>query len=233
MSYPIFLINLSDRKDRLQESTAGAKKLGFDFQRIEATNWINLSQDLFKYAAPPVVATVHSHRSAMRAFLETSAAFGLILEDDFKPTRQFKLPRLNELENLNLDILQLGFLYSTWIESLNIFLINTRTTLLRFFLLISPLLPSGLSKPREKRMLVEISNCPIYLVPSDIRPGGHAYVISRHAAKVILSLNEPVFLSADELLKSLSVMRTLKTARYLFSQVGQSNSKSSVTQRNV
>ena len=233
MGIPIYLINLEDRKDRLLQSAEIAKKFDFEFCRIDAVSKSLLLEKDFKFASPEVVAAFRSHQKAFKCFLDSENEYALILEDDFKPRKRFSIPDSKFLENLNVDVLQLGFLHTSKIESLNILFVGTRSISLRFFRLFFKRTSFGAEVINRKKLLSELDGIPWGIVPSDFRPGAHSYIASRHAAKTLLEINSPVALSIDELLKSLSVMRTLRIKRFMFSQVAQSNSPSSIIQRNL
>ena len=232
MEYPVYLINLSDREDRLKTSVAIAKDFGIDFLRVNAIAKDDLSVSEFEFASSPVVACFRSHQIAYRELIKSDDKYALILEDDFLPQRNFILPTLVDLEDMRLDIFQLGFLHTSKIESFNILLINLRAIVLRLIIFAAKLMPFAFQKVIDKTLVSELRDLPINVVASDFRPGAHAYIVSRRAAELLLQINKPVFLSADELLKSLSTMRTLRIARTFFSKVKQSDSQSSIIMRN-
>lgn len=233
MGIPIYLINLEDRKDRLLQSTEIARKFDFEFCRIDAISKSLLTEEDFKFASPEVVAAFRSHQKAFECFLDSDNEYALILEDDFKPRKRFSIPDSKFLESLNVDVFQLGYLHTSKIESINILLVGTRSISLRLFRLFFKRTTFGAAIINRKKLLSELSGIPWKIVPADFRPGAHAYVVSRHAAKTLLEINSPVVLSIDELFKSLSVMRTLRIKRFMFSCVAQNNSPSSIIRRNL
>jgi GR25 family glycosyltransferase involved in LPS biosynthesis len=232
VEYPVYLINLLDRSDRLKTSTAIAEKHGIDFVRVNAVTKEHVSEEEIRFASAPVVACFRSHQLAYQCLLATNDKYALVLEDDYLPGRGFNLPSLLDLEDMGIDVLQLGFLHTTKIESINIALINLRTITLRIIAFGAKIFPLGSERILQKTLIAELRSLPINVVASDYRPGAHAYIVSRRAAELLLEINDPVFLSADELLKSLSTMRTLRIARAFFSKVAQSNSESSIKSRN-
>jgi len=233
MEMVVYLINLDDRVDRLIQSDINSKKWGLVFHRVSAVPKLSLPGSETSFATPEVVAAFRSHQKAFKLFLDSPAQFALILEDDFLPRKGFAVPKLEVLINIDADVFQLGYLHTSYIESVNIFLINLRSLLMRIFRLFFANSPFGKRIISSKKLLSELERIPANLVPSDFRPGAHSYIVSRKAASTLLAINSPVVLSIDELLKSLSVMRTLKFFRLMFSKVDQSDSPSSITQRNL
>jgi len=226
-----YVINLAHRTDRWHDVECQRSSLGVSVIRVEA-----IDQDLKKlsdlpYAAKGVAATWLSHQKAAAEFLKTDAEFAIILEDDFLLSRKFKVPSTELLTNLGADFVQLGYLRVTPWESLDITISNIRDRVLRIIQWITQS-RWGLTNRYQNRLLIqERVGVPPNLVPVDIRPGGHCYIISRRMAQAMQELNSPIVFSADELFVSISNMRAFRMFRMRKSLVRQSDSLTSVSSR--
>jgi GR25 family glycosyltransferase involved in LPS biosynthesis len=69
------------------------------------------------------------------------------------------------------------------------------------------------------------------LIYHSFEPGTHCYVINRDFAKVMLKINNPVYLAADLLLMSIAKSHNFKVIRVCRSLVAQSKSPSSITRK--
>lgn len=93
-----YYINLDRAQERRRSAEQQAKDFGLHLERIEAIHGSDLSPEIvqslgFKekkrlreHAAPLTMnehGCLHSHLKTLRAFLETDADFGVVLEDDF------------------------------------------------------------------------------------------------------------------------------------------------------
>lgn len=66
------------------------------------------------------------------------------------------------------------------------------------------------------------------LIYHSFEPGTHCYVISKEFARVVTSINNPTFLGADLMFMAIAKSRNFRVVRLSKSQVGQSNSPSSI-----
>lgn len=81
--FPVYVINLDRRPDRLAAITAALDRLGMPFERVPATDANDLpSRDLPPTMDMGAVACALSHSEAIRRFLGTPREVALILEDD-------------------------------------------------------------------------------------------------------------------------------------------------------
>jgi GR25 family glycosyltransferase involved in LPS biosynthesis len=223
-----YVINLDSRKDRLRNSLNQASLLGFPLVRIQAITAENLVDSDLQFAAPGVAATWLSHKKAASEFLKTDSEYALILEDDFQLNHPLALPKVEWLANNSVDFLQVGFLYVTKWESIDIAFINCRDVILRVIRFCSAYSKFLDSKFSSRLLIKELPKSSFKLIPTDIRPGGHCYIISRSFAEAMQTLNNPIVFSADELFVSISRMRAFKMLRFRKSMVSQDNSPSSV-----
>lgn len=226
-----YVINLDARSDRWSSVLSQAELLGMPTRRVRAITVNELTPMETEFAAPGVAATWRSHQKAALEFLSTNDDFALILEDDFHLDYLLRLPRPEWLTENQVDFLQVGYLRVTKWESIDIHFINIRDFILKLikrFTLNSRFLAS---KFASRLLIRELPSSQFKLVPSDIRPGGHCYLVSRHFAESMQLLNNPIIFSADELFVSISKMRAFKMMRFKKSQVSQNNLPSSVTER--
>ena len=66
------------------------------------------------------------------------------------------------------------------------------------------------------------------LIYHSFEPGTHCYVISKEFARVVTSINNPTYLGADLMFMAVAKSRNFNMMRISKSQVGQSNSPSSI-----
>jgi GR25 family glycosyltransferase involved in LPS biosynthesis len=226
-----FVINLMVRSDRWRSVEKQRALLGIPIQRVEAINQDSVDPNSLQLAAKGVAATWLSHRKAAAEFLETDSNFGMILEDDFQLSSSFRIPSTQLLSELEADFVQLGYLRVTPWESFDLNIANIRDRVLRTLNSVSN--KNGTSRALfQNRLLIrERSGVPSSLIPTDIRPGGHCYIISRKMASAMQELNNPIIFSADELFVSISKMRAFRMFRVRKSIVSQSNSPTSVDVR--
>jgi len=226
-----YVINLKERPDRWKSVEMQRSLLKVPIIRVEAVDQNFLSEKEVRFAAKGVAATWLSHKKAAEKFLETNLNYALILEDDFHLSQNFEIPSLKILLGIDADFVQLGYLRVTPWESLDLNVANLRDLVLR---LIKRLVSSNsIARSRyQNRLLIrEREGVPIAFVPSDIRPGGHCYIVSRRMALAMQRLNDPIIFSADELFVSISKMRSFKMFRLRASKVSQTNSPTSVDVR--
>lgn len=90
-----FVVNLDRSPERLADTRAAFARLGLDVERVPAVDGVKLapeeiaaaydgrfSLDANMYLNAYLVAITLSHVAALRAFLATGAAYGVVLEDD-------------------------------------------------------------------------------------------------------------------------------------------------------
>jgi GR25 family glycosyltransferase involved in LPS biosynthesis len=115
------VINLERRPDRLARISAQLEKAGFNFEVQVAVDG-QLETHEPKFLSKGAIGCWKSHVNAMRRIVESSASFGLILEDDavLSPDLNDRyLSEMTDLMNRNkIDILQIGFL--AWRNSMSI-----------------------------------------------------------------------------------------------------------------
>ena len=226
-----YVINLAHRTDRWHDVECQRSSIGVSIIRVEAVD-----QDLeelsdLSFATKGVAATWLSHQKAAAEFLKTDAEYAMILEDDFLLLRKFKVPSIELLTNLRADFVQLGYLRVTPWESLDVTISNIRDRVLRVIQWITKSRWGSTNKYQKRLLIQERVGVPPDLVPVDIRPGGHCYVISRRMGQAMQELNNPIIFSADELFVSISKMRAFRMFRMRKSLASQSDSLTSVNSR--
>jgi GR25 family glycosyltransferase involved in LPS biosynthesis len=230
-SLTAYVINLAHRTDRWHDVECQRSSLGVSIIRVEAVDQDLKELSDLTFAAKGVAATWLSHQKAAAEFLKTDSQFAMILEDDFLLLRKFKVPSLELLANLEADFVQLGYLRVTPWENFDVTISNIRDRVLRVINWITKSRWGSMSKLQKRLLIQERVGVPTDLVPVDIRPGGHCYVISRRMGEAMQELNNPIIFSADELFVSISKMRAFRMFRMRKSLVRQSNSVTSVSSR--
>ena len=224
-----FVINLFDRPERWQSAQAQSHRLGIQIIRVDAIGPIQDSV----YLTPGVAAIWESHKRAFLEFLLSHQTHALILEDDFKVKRFAKKRIEKALKISSFDFLQIGFLKTRKKEYIDIFYANNSDLLLKIFFKLSARFKNIFGNLNQKYRVLKQSEIPVQIVLDDIRPGAHAYIISKKFAQEMLKINTPAFLSTDQLYISLGQMRIFSMGRLRKSLISQSNSPSSVRQRFV
>ncbi len=221
-----YVINLKSRPDRWIKVEQQAHALSLDVRRVEAVSTEDFDKNVNIIPSFPVAATWMSHQKAMQEFLDSDERFGLILEDDFLITKK-NFRRLKKfIERCEFDFIQFGWVYPHYLDYLSIKVWNLQD---RFFKCIARVnerfVPLML---RKKRSVVEQRGIDTNFVLHDIRAGAQAYLISRDFAKLSLTLNHPIFLSADGVFMAMGISRNLQMARTRVNLVHQSGSPSSI-----
>ena len=224
-----FVINLESRRDRWDSVLEQSKFLNMEIVRVIASDKKDIGDE--KFVSSGVAAAWKSHQSAISKFLETGDDFGLILEDDFLIMKKWSEFSIGEFNNLNLDFLQVGFLITTPLDFVEFQLKQVADTFLKFLLKISNFDFLGKFRLKERLLIKEQEGVPWSLVCNDIRPGAHAYIISRKFACAALNINNPIVLSTDALYMALGWMRAFNFFRVRKSLFAQSDSVSSIGSR--
>ncbi len=223
------LINLGCRVDRMISSTAEAAKIDCQLIRIDAIDAHNLKVDS-DFLTKGAVACWESHKQAMLYLTKSSYNFALIFEDDFKIENHDRFRRLISDASIfrNVDIFQFGFLVNDYKERIDLFFRNFEnfvfSLLGKFNFVFLGRRFSFAHRLRVRRK----QNLPMDWVADDFRAGAHAYLISKTAAKRILELNSPAFLTTDAFFSSLSTGKAFRIYRMRKSLVGQIDSASSI-----
>lgn len=227
MNLSVFVINLDERVDRWK-NVLHQQSL-HDLQEITRISGVEAQNASNFLTSPAVGACWESHCKALREFLESDKDFALVLEDDFRIDCPDIHKRIRAALDSGLDFIQIGFLKTTIKESYYVMVENIYDSLIRIYGYLERKLTST---PSSKKALVrERAELSREFVMCDVRPGAHAYIVSKEAAKYLLQVNQPTFLSTDDLYMSLGPMRSIKMARFRKSCVGQTNSKSSINPR--
>jgi GR25 family glycosyltransferase involved in LPS biosynthesis len=203
--------------------------LGLRIQRVSAVNVDSVVAS--PYVTPVIAATWQSHQKAMHEFLESSEEYALIMEDDFVLTRRWRPELLHLCVSLKADFLQVGFLITNSVDRIQISLNGIFDFLLKVLRRMTTLPGFIGNRVGDKLLIREQSGIPFMIVCNDVRPGAHAYIVSRAFAEAALQINTPEFLSADAVYMSMGWMRSFKLLRFRRSLIGQSNSDSSITKR--
>jgi hypothetical protein len=211
----IQVINLKRRPDRLARISAELQKSGLNFEIQVAVDGQLETQEpkfLSEFLSKGAIGCWKSHVNAMRRIVESSASFGLILEDDavLSPVVNDRfLSEMTDLMNRNkIDILQIGFIDWSYSKSWNSFLPG----LLDF--LIDLLKRRGVRDPSGVRF-----------VPGEFGDSAHAYIVNSRLAEAISDIvaGPPLIPWGDYLglLAKNQMNRDIKIARLVRSVVKQ------------
>jgi hypothetical protein len=220
-----YVINLDSRVDRWTDVKAQSSQLGIEIVRISAVTHETVSPSPF--VTRVIAATWQSHQRAMGSFLESDDDFGLIMEDDFVMSRGFELKGFDLHSTLRSDFFQLGFLITGPTDRIQVLVNGYVDASLKFLRFAS----KGAKNLKGKLLIREQFGIPFNVVCNDIRPGAHAYIVSREFARAAQKINSPEFLSADAVFMSMGWMRSFKMLRLRKSVFGQSKSQTSITER--
>ena len=198
--------------------------------RVEAMSISNLGGEIL-FVAPGVAATWKSHQLAMEKFLASGEEYGIILEDDFKVTRKWNLNRIEAAIQLNPDFFQFGYLVTSPIDRVNLFLNNQLDYLLKTLCWVHKHVPKLGSRFGNRLLVSEQRGIERNIVPNNIRAGGQAYLVSRKFALASQYMNSPAFTSADGMFMALGDVRSFRMFRHRISLINQTNSPTSVRQR--
>jgi GR25 family glycosyltransferase involved in LPS biosynthesis len=188
--FPILVINLDRRQDRMSRIERSVDTDIFNLTRVQAidaqsTNFKRLSG----FLSGPEEACWKSHQSAMNLQVHEGLKFALILEDDADfENRKFDsmlLRRICEhMSEMGIHVFQLGYLhnqYKWW--------------------RLGPLIENLKSLIFKKQMAFKISNNrKLYVVRDSFRSGAHAYLISLEAAALLSKVNQPPAFTTDDFL---------------------------------
>jgi GR25 family glycosyltransferase involved in LPS biosynthesis len=225
-----YVINLKTRPDRWDSVLDQASALGIPIIRIEAIQKNGLNE-LDVFVASGVAATWKSHQLAMEVFLESGDDYGLILEDDFLVTRKWTFKAIKDAEDLEADFFQFGYLITSALDWVDLFLKNFFDCMLKMLNVICRYSQTLNGKFGQRLLVSEQAGIPWRVLPNNIRAGGQAYLVSRKFAEASKFMNTPAFTSADGMFMALGDVRTFRMYRSRKSLIGQTESKTSVEQR--
>lgn len=226
------MINLDEREDRWDQSCSQFGRLPSLPKRVSAIDAYE-SNTLGKgYLVDYVAACNYSHRLAWEGLLGSDHSYLLVLEDDFLLKRAIDSSIFDLLENQNLDCLQIGYITSSLEERTWLAIENLKDALLKSVIWLDKSLRMNSSWVRRKLLLKERVGLNFETVLNSFGAGTHAYVINRRMAKALLTMNDPMFLSADAFFIALARMRIFRMARLRRSIVAQSGSLSSMRFKN-
>lgn len=223
------MINLKSRTDRWISVEKQTQSLGIPLIRVDAVSKDQVLGEPF--VTPAVAAAWFSHKKAMSLFLGTQDEYALILEDDFVLQDSWSNFNFSNYKSLDIDFLQIGYLVTTPLDLLELKIKAAADLILKFLTWISHARILEKTNLRKKVLIREQLDLPLHLVASDIRPGAHAYIVSRKFALAMQQINSPVILSTDALYIALGWMRSFKFVRFRKSAVSQSDSVTSIDDR--
>ena len=223
-----FLINLEERTDRLRSAEEEARKLGLRFTRVDAVKGTSIFERE-SLLSPAATACWESHKKVLSLFLESEGNHCLVLEDDFLVISPIGVYRsVEQIQIDDWDFIQLGYVNTGFRDRIQKILTNIETSVFRTLNSLSEIQLFGRLNLGARLRVQRARRVPSRFVPDDIRSGAHAYIISRRLATVVLTLNNPAFLTADGFYSSLAWDKSFKMLRVRNSHINQSNSPSSI-----
>jgi GR25 family glycosyltransferase involved in LPS biosynthesis len=224
-----YVINLKFRTDRWGDVLNQTDALGLPLNRVIAVTLSEVPQS--RFVTPPVHATWMSHQKAMRLFLDSDDQYGLILEDDFVLKKTWEKFDVEQYTSMGFDFLQVGYLITTPLDQIELRIKSNFDLLLKILQRVTSRGILSKSNFANRFLLREQRLVPFGLVCNDVRPGAHAYIVSREFALAAQELNLPVVLSTDALYMALGWMRSFKFLRTRRNYISQSNSETSISER--
>ncbi len=214
MTIPIqlYVINLEKDVERWQSVLQETSGSFLNTNHVKAINGPELPESNF--VSQGVQAAWLSHLKAIHAFLDSDGEFAIIAEDDFHIKNLAKLSRvIKDLESIEWDMVQLGFLKPGFDTRIKIFISHTEGIVFDLLGKLSQF-PGLNTKSFSSRMrVVQSIQTPRGFVLDDCQPGAHFYLVRRSFCKSISVLNNPQFLSIDDFYTALSKMRTFRMLR--------------------
>jgi GR25 family glycosyltransferase involved in LPS biosynthesis len=216
------LINLDKDSKKLEKSLQEARRANIELIRINAVNENSLLEKSAFEFARKVEACWESHLTAYRHLLSTEYRFAVIFEDDFTVESPKKFTKvICDLQKIEFDLIQLGFLSIGMRVRISQMLINTEDLLLRILFRVLRNTQFFRSSFSNRLRVKRIAEAPEGFIPNDFQPGTHAYIISRQLADKILSTHSNFVVPTDGFLQILAQSGGIKSLRVRRSLVGQ------------
>lgn len=229
---PLYVINLDSDLSRRESLLFEASKLDLKITRISAVWSGEILETDANYVSLGIRAIWLSHLKAMEAFLESSADFAIIAEDDFEVTKPLELQKyLNSTLTYEFDLVQFGFLITGIDIWTKVWISNIQLSIFKVLGKVSNIRILRRLHLGERMRIRDAIKSPRGFVPFNCEPGAHFYLISRFFATQVIKLNEPQFLSMDDFYSALAKMRAFKMARVSRSLVRQKNFESLIGER--
>jgi GR25 family glycosyltransferase involved in LPS biosynthesis len=220
-----YLINLDKEVERRVVSQESWPFTDIPFHLISAASQNEITA---QYVTSGVAAIWQSHLKAMETFLNSGEDFGIILEDDYQINKIPQFHKILELgQMISADFIQFGFLTTGADVYLDKHLANYQTSFFRKVTSIPFLRHKFSNRLRVKEALIS----PSMLIPSQVLPGAHAYLISRNLARAITGSHGTQFLATDDFFMALAPMRSFRMYRAKKSCVSQRKVPSTVLAR--
>lgn len=183
------------------------------------------------YVTNGVAAIWESHKKAMKEFLTSNENYAIILEDDFEIEDERAISvALSQFDLFDADFIQLGYLITGIDTRLDQLIKNYEYVFFRITARIIKACKKN-STFLDRMRLKETLKFPSNLVPYQVLPGAHAYVISRKFAEFVLSQVDTQIFATDNLFMALAPMRTFKMLRLRTSAVKQRQVPTTISER--
>jgi GR25 family glycosyltransferase involved in LPS biosynthesis len=218
----IYVINLDRQPERLKSVDSELIKSGLTYQKISAVDMHDLTSESSDLVTLGVKACWQSHVKAFQLISQGDEPYALILEDDASILNLQKFGHLiSNFEFCHWDLVQLGYISPGIYNRLQQTFKRLESALFNFLSNLVEL-SSAFEKRFGSRMrIIEAKKNPKGFISFDFMPGTHAYVVSKEMASILIGLNSPQFLSADDFFSALVRMRSFKSLRVCKSLITQ------------
>lgn len=225
------IINLRGAVDRRLFAWENVSKLQVNAVVLNAVEAYSISENLYFNVTKSAQACFESHRLTWQYVIEENLDVALVCEDDFFPTNNLDLESiLVGFEQLDWDIVQIGFLKIGVNAKIEVFLKNIQAKLFKIIgKFINRL--SASSTLLERKRIKEGYSSPNGFVYGDFQSGSHAYLVSQKGAEKLLSLPTNI-MPVDAVLHILAECNSINSFRSTKSFVQQYSFPSQISDRN-
>ena len=218
----ILLISLEERLDRRQRAEAALSILELPIVWIPGVV-CDENSNPSNFVTNEVAGCWLAHVKAFE-YAAISSRSVLIVEDDLilRGAPQKLLEIIKKFEESNLDLLQIGYIESGYLEiilrKIHSVINYMESVFVSICLRCPPRFTLKVSKrvrfqEAHSRLIVARKLGVFQVVNDDFLAGTHAYLVNANFASILKEMNDPIVFSADQFLMSLSAMRTFRIYR--------------------
>jgi GR25 family glycosyltransferase involved in LPS biosynthesis len=206
----------------LKSVDAELQKYALTYQKISAVDMNDLISEPSDLVTLGVKACWQSHVKAFELISQGDEPYALILEDDASilNARRFK-ELISNFEFCKWDLVQLGYISPGIYNRLKQTFKTLESVLFNFLSYIAESSSAFENRIGSRLRVIEAKKNPKGFISFDFMPGTHAYVVSKKMATILIGLNSPQFLSADDFFSALVRMRSFKSLRVRKSLITQ------------
>lgn len=225
------IINLEDAVERRHFALENVSKLQLNAVVLKAVEAISVGENFSFNVTKAAQACFESHRSCWQYVLENNLDIALICEDDFFPVKDLDVYSiLISFEQLDWDVIQIGFLKIGLNAKVEIFLKNIQARLFKGIGEAMHTFTVSTSLLKRKRVK-EGYLSPKDFVYGDFQSGSHAYLVSQRGAAKLFGLPTNI-MPVDAMLHILAECNSIYSYRSTRSFVKQYGFASQISRRN-